>query len=79
MPPTQNPEKRMQILALMEKFSYAAEGVPHTTLLEALLSMYVVVAETYPCCTQSAATEAFQVVMRLGTTAAERPAGAAVH
>ena len=54
--------------------------MPHSVLLEALLSVYIVVAEKHPCCTGSAGLAAFYASQRLEMAMrANERAGAPVH
>lgn len=53
--------------------------MPHGALLEALLRVYIVVAETHPCCTLTASHATAQASQRLAAAALDRPAGTPIH
>lgn len=72
-------QRKEQGLALSRKLSEAADGAPHTLLLEALLTLYIVVAEHHVCCTRSASLALLIAHQRLAQAAQDRPADAPVH
>lgn len=55
------------------------QEMPHNALLEALLMVYISVAETHPCCTQGAAQAMSKASIRLLQAELQRPTGVPVH
>ena len=72
-------DRKKQVEALALKLSEASEGVPHSVMLEALLTLYTAAAEIHHCCTSPAAKAALQAHHRLAQAALEHPADALVH
>lgn len=84
MPTVNTSEAREAHIAKFEamcKFLLGAipPEMPHGVLLEALLGVYIVVAETHPCCTLTASHATAQASQRLAAAAIVRPAGTPVH
>ena len=60
----------------------ALQGQPHTSVLTALLAVYLRMAMDHPCCTEAYAMQATKVVFILGqkaASAATAPPGAPLH
>ncbi len=72
-------QRKKQVKALALKLSQACEGEPHSLMLEALLTLYTVVAEVHSCCTGPASKATLLTHQRLARAALERPADAQVH
>lgn len=58
----------------------ALEGQPHANVLTALLSLYIRMACSHPCCTESCAAQAATAAFILGQKATSTaPQGAPIH
>lgn len=79
MSPQDLAQRKQQVLDLSHKLSAAADGAPHTVLLEALLTLYIVAAEHHGCCTHRASIALLVAHQRLAQAAQGRPADAPVH
>lgn len=80
MSPQDLAQRKQQVLELTRKLSAAADGAPHTVLLESLLTLYIVAAEHHGCCTRQASHALLLACERLEALAAQdRPADAPVH
>ena len=80
MSPQDLAQRKAQVLDLSRKLSAAADGVPHTVLLESLLTLYIVAAEHHGCCTSNASAALLVALQRLAALAAQgRPADAPMH
>lgn len=79
MSPQNLEQRREQLQALTDKFSKVADGVDHSLLLESLLILYIVVAETHDCCTGHAARSCALAAQRLLTASHARPQGTPIH
>lgn len=79
MSPQDLAQRKQQVLDLSHKLSTAADGAPHSVLLEALLTLYIVVAEHRGCCLHSAGHALLVACDRLTLAAQGRPADAPVH
>lgn len=66
---------------LTQALLQAAQGVNHSLLLDALMTLYVAVAESHSCCTRSAALICVSVASRLQNASlqAQRPQGIPLH
>lgn len=79
MSPQDLAQRKAQVLDLSRKLSAAADGAPHSVLLESLLTLYVVVAEHHGCCTHRASAALLIAHQGLAQAAQGRPADAPVH
>ena len=79
MSPQDLNKRRKEVADLAQKLSEASEGVPHSVMLEALLTLYTAAAEVHHCCTSPAAQAALRAHQRLAAAALEHPADALVH
>lgn len=72
-------QRGQDVKALAVKLSDAADGAPHTLLLEALINLFLSVALKHDCCAAPAARVCLQAAEKLQSRAAHRPDGAPIH
>ena len=70
---------KAQLMSLTEKLLQAAEGVNHSLLLDALMTLYVTVAKSHSCCTQSAVHMCMNVATHLKNAGIARPESVPLH
>lgn len=66
-------------LTLALKLIDATNGAPHTQALEALLALFISMAERHSCCTAGAALACGKAAEHLSALAVQRPGGANLH
>lgn len=79
MSPQEIEQRKAQVADLSMQLADAAAGADHAVLLDALLYLYVVVAETNSCCTQTASLACVSAASRLQKTSIYRREGAILH
>jgi hypothetical protein len=68
-----------RLAALAEKIIHAADGQSHRLLLDALITVYVAVAEHHSCCTRAAAMVCKDVAHRLENGKPDLPQAVFLH
>lgn len=76
---TTPPQGQELALTLAMKLIEAANGAPHTQAMEALLTLFISMAERHPCCTAGAALACGKAADHLSALALRRPGGANLH
>ena len=79
MTPQEIEQRKAQIADLSMCLADATESADHSMALEALLHLYIVMAEMYGCCTRPAALACVAAAARLQKTAIYRAGGAMLH
>ena len=72
-------EREAQVADLSMQLAGAAAGVNPSVLLDALLRLYVVMAEAHSCCTKTASLACVGAAARLQKTSIYRRDGAILH
>lgn len=72
-------QRKAQVADLSMQLANAAAGANHAVLLDALLYLYVVVAEANSCCTQTASLACVSAASRLQKAAIHRRESAILH
>ena len=68
-----------QLQSLANKLGKATDGADHSVLLESLLILYIVVAQTHDCCIGTAANALAIAALKLFTESRTCPQGASLH
>lgn len=76
---TPAPQGQELSLTLAMKLIEATNGTPHGQTLEALLALFISMAERHPCCTAGAAIACFKAGEHLSALAIQRPGGVNLH
>lgn len=76
---TTPPQGQELSLTLALKLIEATNGAPHAVALEALLALFISMAERHPCCTAGAALACGKAADHLSALALCRPGGANLH
>ena len=79
MSPQDIEQHQEQVYALAAQLAKAAQGAKHTLLLEALMRLYLVIAEAHGCCTRPAALACVAAAARLQKATLQTPADAVLH